>query len=475
MGKDHMTYQYSLSRPTKKAELFWFKPLHIWLLLIATFLFAILGARLGLGSILNYFFPAWCLGLGIYLYSRYPRFYVGFNFWLWFLIAFIRRLADYWSSYTEPSPILTAPFLVTGIPILTLLVRLPAASRDGSLPFTMAFVGVLYGLCVGLSHNLPMSTLILSLLGLITPIGFGYFFYINWRDYLQYKENLQKIFLWGTLVMGIYGIIQFISLPEWDRLWLIQSGMFTSQGMPNESGGLRVWSTMHSGEPFAAFMSVGLLLLLSVFGSLPFFASIPGYLSLLLSTVRSAWLGWFCGLLVMVTNLKPNIQIRLISFALIIALAVIPLSFYEPFAAKIMPRLLTFSNLEEDTSGQQRQQIYTRAAKNSHEIIIGRGIGDGVGDSGILSIFFQLGILGSALYLGGVILIIYRLFYSKQIERDIFISALKAGVMSCLVRLPFNSVVAGGSGVLFWTLLGLGLASTNYYGIRNSSASDNEV
>lgn len=465
-----MVYE-PINSPSTRISLLIQNPRFAWGVIIALFAIAIVGAIAGLGRLLNYIIPAFSLAIGIYLYSYHRFLYIGFAFWLWFLIAFLRRLADYWGSYTEPSPMLLAPFLVTAITILPALVKLPRAKADGVLPFAMASLGVMYGFAIGLTKDLPIISLLQAFLGWMTPITFGWYMYLNWRQYPQHRQNIQRIFIWGTFVIGVYGIIQFISLPEWDRLWLVESGMFSSQGMPAESTGVRIWSTLHSGEPFAAFMSVGLLLLLSVFGALPFLASIPGYLALLLSTVRSGWLGWAAGLAVMVTNLKPNIQIRLISLALITSLAVIPLSMYEPFAEKIMPRLATFSNLEEDGSGKARQGIYLKALERSEEAVIGRGLGQGVGDSGILSLFFQLGLIGGFLYLGGMVLVILKIFSSFEISSDIFATSVKAGIMSCIVRLPFNGVLAGGSGFLLWALLGLGLASISYTAKQSATRS----
>lgn len=434
-----------------------------WVIVILLFVFTLLGTRIGLGGILNIVFPLFSLLVGIYLYSFHPTIYVSFTLWLWFLTALLRRLADYWSSYTEPSPMLLAPFLVTGITIPLSLKCLPKAKANGSLPFAMSFIGVTYGFLIGLVSGVPLVSLLQSLLGWITPISFGWYLYLNWRKYLGFQKTIQQTFLWGVLIMGIYGIIQFMALPEWDRLWLEESKMFSATGMASETGGMRIWSTMHSGEPFGAFMAVGLLILLSNLGNFSFMAAIPGYISFLLSTVRSAWLGWFGGLLIMMSNLKPNVQMRLIGFALAIGIAVVPLSLYQPFAEKIVPRVTSFSALSEDESGQSRQGIYTNAAERANEAIIGRGIGQGVGDSGILSLFFELGWMGGGLYIVGIILITFQIFNDGFIASETFSSAVKAGLMSCFIRAPLNSVFVGASAVLLWALLGLGLASSQYF------------
>jgi cell division protein FtsW (lipid II flippase) len=178
--------------------------------------------------------------------------------------------------------------------------------------------------------------------------------------------------------------------------------------------------------------------------------------------------------MVMVTSLKPNLQIRLICFATIIIFATIPLSLYEPFAEKIMPRIATFSNLSEDSSGQSRQDLYAAVANYALTSFIGNGLGQGIDDSGILSMLFELGWLGVLPYLGSILLMTFQIFRNYRTQSDLFSSAIKAGIISCLVRLPLNSVVVGVGGIVFWATLGLGLASTRYHSApRVYSKADN--
>lgn len=446
-------------------------PMDAWGLISLFFAIAIIGARIGLGSALNLLFPLGALSVGFYLFSRYPTLYIGFTWWLWFITPFIRRIADYWGSYTEPSPMLLAPFLVTSLTILHAIKELPSANNKGSLPFALACTGVLYGFWVGVINYAEypsnfLFTLLKSLLGWLSPVTFGWYLFSHWRDYPQYRQLTRQVFLWGLLVMGLYGIWQFVDLPDWDRLWLMKSGLFSSHGLPDEAGGSRVWSTMHSAEPFSAYAAGGILLLLSHRGPMIFPASVSGLVALLLTTVRSAWLGFFAGFIALFGFLKPNFQIRLICLVAVILLCAIPLLtsniFSDDIVTDIVNRLGTFSNLENDRSTDVRLNTFNALIGKALTSFVGRGLGRGVKDSTILSTMFEIGWIGVLFYVGGLLLLLIKLFDPSKCKADSFAMTTRAIIVSALIRIPVNSVFEGVTGILLWASIGLGLAAIKY-------------
>ncbi len=442
-----------------------------WGIIISLFAIAIVGARVGLGSMLNLLFPLGALAVGFYLFTSYPNLYFGFTWWLWFVTPFLRRLADYWGSYTEPSPMLLTPYLVTGLTIFSAIQALPKAHKTGSIPFAIACVGVVYGFCVGLvNHSLyPGSfffTLIKSLLGWLTPVTFSWYVFNRWQDYPQYRQLTRRIFLWGLLIMGLYGIWQYVALPDWDRLWLMKSGLFSSHGLPDASGGSRVWSTMQSAEPFSAYAAGGLLLLLSHQGPMLLPASIAGLVALLLTTVRSAWLGFFAGLITLFAFLKPNFQMRLVGLAVVIILCIIPILtsdlFSDDIVADIINRLNTFSDLGNDRSTDVRLNTFNALIGQALTSFTGRGLGRGVRDSTILSTMFEIGWVGVSFYVGGLCLLLIKLFNNTTCKADSFAMTTRAIAVSALIRLPVNSVFEGVTGILLWVSIALGLAAVKY-------------
>ncbi|MFM8006965.1 MAG: O-antigen ligase domain-containing protein, partial [Dolichospermum sp.] len=274
-------------------------------------------------GLLRLIFPVTALLLAVFLYLRHPILYIGFTWWIWFISPLLARLVDYRAGWDPTRQMLIAPYLVVFVTIATFLKYLPSAIRQGGLPFVLGFIGVFYAFFIGLVYNQPIPV-IRGFLDWMSPIIFAFHLFVNWRDYPSYKHNIQRVFIWCVLVVGAYGIYQFVVAPEWDRFWLIESKLFTSSGNPVPFG-MRVWSTVHSVGPFGAVMQAGLLLLFTSSGPLIFPASAVGYLSFLLSQARTNWGGWLLGIIMIMGSVKAKIQMRLITIILVMAMCVLPL------------------------------------------------------------------------------------------------------------------------------------------------------
>jgi hypothetical protein len=448
------------------------QPLLAWIVILLFVLFTTVCISIGAGSILRPAYIVLSFAIAIFLYLRYPTFYIGFTWWIWFLTPLISRLIDYRSTFDESRLILLSQYLVALVPLHTLLKDLPKSYRQGGLPFILAFMGVFYGFMIGLVKTSPM-TAGRSVLDWLIPIPFGFYLFVNWRNYPQYRQSIERTFLWGVLVMGAYGVVQYLVAPEWDRFWLISTKL-TSFGDP-EPLALRVWSTQSSPGPFAVTMMTGLLLLLNGKGLLSFAAAGAGYLSFLLTMVRTLWGCWLVGLLTMLTSLKPRLQMRLIITILVMAVCVVPLVTMEPFAGAINARLQTLSNLEKDDSARVRQKIYEDGITKAMTNGLGNGIGntfvvdkDGilrpiVIDSGFLEMFFTLGWFGAIPYLGGLILLLYQVLQYSEFRFDSFMAASRAIGISCFAALPGGSAMLGLSGMVLWSFLALAMAAHKYY------------
>lgn len=425
----------------------------------------------GAGSILRPVITVASFAVAVFLYKRYPTLYIGFTWWIWFIAPLVARLIDYRSGWDEQRLLLVSQYLVTLVTIDTFLKHLPRSYRLGGLPFVLAFLGVLYGFLVGLIKT-SLITAGRSLLDWLTPILFGFYLFVNWRNYPNYRQNIQRTFLWGVLVTGIYGVVQFLVAPEWDRFWLISTKL-TSFGDP-EPLKLRVWSTMSSPGPFAVMMMAGLLLLFDSKGPLRIPAAVAGYLAFLLTMVRTLWGSWLVGLITLMTSLKANLQMRLIVTVLVMAMCVIPLITIEPFATTINTRLQTLSNLKDDDSANVRSQIY----ENGLGLALSNGLGNGIGntfivkdgkleplviDSGILDMFFTLGWFGAIPYLGGMFLLLFNLFQYSEFRFDAFMSTARAISLSAFVTLASGSAMLGFSGIVLWGFLGIVMAGHKYH------------
>lgn len=437
-----------------------FQPALAWVIILGFAFITFACVAAGAGRILNYVFPVGAFFIGLFLYFRAPLLYMGFGWWMWFIAPLVRRLADYrGAGFTNPSPILLAPYLVAFVAIITLYRHLPKLYSGGA-PFIIALFGVVYGFLIGLINKAPQQAII-ALLDWIAPLLTGLHLFVNWRNYPYYRQNLERTFVWGVLIMGGYGIIQFLIAPEWERFWLTNAEI-VSAGIP-EPLGMRVWATMNSPEPFAAVITAGLLLLFSDRSVLRVPASVVGYLALLLSLVRAAWLGWFTGLISLMGSLKPKLQMRLLITILLMSVAVVPLATIEPFAGAINARLETLSDVQNDGSAQVRQRTFVRLVDSALTSYVGEGIGGAGYDSTVLLLPLHLGWLGTIPYVGGMLALTFALFKSSEGKSDPFVGASRAIIASCIIRFPVNGVTLESSGVILWAFLGIGTAAIVYY------------
>jgi hypothetical protein len=437
-----------------------FQPSFAWIVTLGLVITTILGVLAGAGKILNLAFPVAALGVGIYLYFRAPILYNGFTWWVWILTPFLRRIIDFRIGYTEPSPILLAPFFVTGVSIITLVQQFPNARRFGGVPFIMAIGGVLYGFLIGLINIPSTFQVIRQFLDWFTPLTFGFHLSANWRNFPNYYKNTQRVFVYGTLVTGLYGVFQYLTNPGWDVLWMVNSG----QGDYKEGEGFRVFSTMQSIEPFTAFMAAGLLMLFTDRGLLRFPASAFGYLSFLLTLGRSAWLGWLGGLMILISSLKAKHQMRLFVVILLMSALAIPVVTSGPFSEKISGRIQTLSDVKNDNSFQGRQENMIASFERDLFNVLGSGIGLGLADNAFLGLFFSLGWIGVSLYVSALVSLSLKLFLNSENKLNLFSSTARAIVASCLIRMPANSTsILGVGGVILWGFLGLTIASQKHY------------
>lgn len=450
-----------------------------WLAILALVLCTGLGVLAHAGSILRLAYPAGCFLVGAFLYLRHPLLYLGFTWWTWFLSPWVRRLIDLHSGWVDPSPVLLAPFLTTLVTIVTLLRHFPKAYRQGGLPFLLALGAVFYGFLVGLINaavpsqmvgqtNPTMTAVLVAMLNWLTPILFGFHLFINWRHYPSYRQNLQNTFIWGVLVMGAYGVLQYLVAPAWDNFWLENQDTQVF-GSP-EPFGIRVFSTMNSPQPFAYTMASGLLLLFSCRGMLRFAASGAGYLSLLLSLARSAWMGWGASLLLLIPAFKLRLQIRLVMTLIVMALLIIPIATLEPFASVINERLGSLVDFQQDASYSARSEGYNELLGQALTEVIGKGLGNvfssdplGGNDSGILTLLFLLGWAGTLPYLAGLVLMLFQLAQPITLGSDPFVATSRAIVLGAFVQIGLNNVMLGVFGMVLWSFLGIILAAQRYY------------
>jgi hypothetical protein len=436
-----------------------------WLAIILFSIITIGLLVLGIGKITNYCFPLLALGVSIILYQKRGDLYLGFVIWLWFLTPLVRRLSDYPGGFTDPSPILLAPYLATFVAIMTSVNFFPRIFKKSSslyIPFYLCLMGVLYGLMVGLIKN-PVNDflVIVRFLDWVIPIIFGLYIFTNWPQYPEYKKIITSVFLWGVVVMGTYGIIQYLTVPEWDAYWLTSSE-FKSARKPVPMG-IRIWSTCASPRPFGTIMMAGLLILTNIKSPIIIPSSIVGYLSFLLSFARAPWGGYIFSIFTLFSSLSPKQQMRLGLILILILSLVLPFILLDSFSGEILERLSTLASLEDDTSGQVRAATYASVFDRALTNFLGDGIGAGTFDSGLLAFPMNLGWFGTLPYLVGITILCIQNFKTPYAKKDLFMATCRCIAIATIAMLPLGTSMLAEQGIIMWTFLSLALAGQQYY------------
>jgi hypothetical protein len=419
----------------------------------------------------DYAYLAATLPVGVLLYWRRPGLYVGFTWWLWFLTPEVRRLVDYVQGWDPINPVMLAPYLVSALTIFTLVHHLPKLLLNRYFPFVLIGLGLLYAYAVGVYRvGAPSATY--HLLEYSVPIAFGFYLVVHWRRYPLYRLTIQRTFAWGALVMGVYGLIQFLYLPPWDRYWML-SAPITSIGEPYPLE-VRVFSTLNSPQPFGAVMMAGLLLLFCEGRLLLRWpAAAVGFVSFLLSLARTAWGGWLVAVLFILTQ-RGHFRSRVFVTLAGTALLSIPLFAVGPVADTINSRLQTITEIRQDNSFRARTEFYAEFLPQAFSSVRGDGLGStGLGtklsneqatlgtygsfDSGVMEIPLVLGWPGMMLYVGGLIWLLVYAFRNTNPE-DLFAVVSRGIVVAMLAMLLADDTTNGLPGMLLWSFLCLAMA-----------------
>jgi hypothetical protein len=418
------------------------------------------------GGLLEALYPALGLGVGALLLAVRPHLFFGFVLWLWFLSPFLRRVAEFQSGWRLVSPILATPLLVTALCGLTVVREVRELPRGALFPFTVGIAGCLVGFLVGM----PLNGVKAACYGLgtwVAPLLFGIYLQLHARHFPAFRSALLVACAWGLIVIGAYGVWQYLDPPAWDRWWMLQSEMKSiGRPLPRQ---VRVFSMLNSPAALATTMLAGILLLVTSRHSLRWLAVVAGSLALLLSRVRSVWLVGLVAILILIKRLPGRQRIYFV-LGLVALLPLVQLALaYGGMDEAVRSRAETLTDLSEDMSYQARMAFAVRAAKEVLNDPLGRGLGatggaaqltaDSQGsvvfDNGVLDIIYSLGWLGGALFLWALAWTCARSRHASAVYRDGFSAAALSVVLAVAALLAGSNSLNGIGGIFFWGMAGL--------------------
>ena len=379
-------------------------------------------------------------------------------------------MADYQGGWTPTSAVELAPYITAGLAGLPLLASLRNLGNRRALPFVCALVATLYGLILGLA-TLPLFDVLRALLNWAVPVIFGLFIYEYRELYPEFRRVIEKSFLYGTLLTGLYGIYQFFDLPEWDRIWMLNVQLNSFGAV--EAMKVRVFSTMNAPAIFAAVTVCGLLLLFNLKGRLRLLSAACGFLALMLTVSRSSWLSLAAGTIYLMLRAEMRQRVRLAIAAFACGIFLLALTQVPAVHDLLMQRMETFSDPSQDVSFSARVVGHEQAFREIANEPFGEGLGStdakhntegdddiiGPHDSTVLEFLYSLGWAGTLVYALGLGSLVFQL--KRAGHRDSFVISCKAILIGFAAQCLLNSVMIGILGFMVWTFASMSLAAAD--------------
>ena len=444
------------------------------IIVVALFVAAVLVMLSGLGGkASNLAYVGVSVLAGSILFARSPGGYISFSLWLWFVTPFVRRVFDLHSGWNPASPVLIAPPAVALLSVITILRRLNELRGIMYAPYLLVLLAFGYGYSVGII-NTGIVPATYALVTWLAPAFFGLHVALSWRNYPQMGAAARTTFVWALPILAAYGLYQFVKMPPWDAAWMLNANM-KSIGAPRPYLA-RIFGTLNTPGPFAAFLAAGSLILLPYKGKLRFVSIALAMVSLLLARTRAVWVAFIIGLLVQQIG-QPLTRLPKRTIAIIfVALLAIPVATMPQFSAIIAPRLKTLTNLSEDNSFKKRYNLSEEAAISIVETAEGNGLGMTGGaiklndmqgvrslDNGFLEVFYIYGWPGGSLFFLGIAGLMLQSVRFRETKVDSFANAMRASSVALVSILPIGDVFTGPTGTLLWMSVGFGLAGHAYH------------
>jgi hypothetical protein len=442
-----------------------------WLAILACTILTLVLMIVPLGSLGKILIPAAVIATGSLLYAKNSVMYMGFTWWIWFLVPLVSRIVEYRTGVVSESfrLLIAAPYIVSFISVETFFKKMPRFSQMDGLPFALAGASVIYALVIGLIKRHPIAQIGQEFLSWGAPICFGFFMLVNWRSYESFKKVTQITFLWITSLVAIYGIYQYLAPLPWDVFWWENApNLQNASGLP-EPKLVRIWSSLNTTFVFAYAMvaCLGVTLSWTKMVSVPIL--IVGIISLLLSQVRVAWVSLAIALFLFGISTHPRVSKRSLLVVLLATILSMPLAAHPDFSEVIQNRVDSFSQGKDDTSLQERQNIYRDTLERVFDPS-GGGLGvPKIVDAGVADVLSTLGLTGTIPLMLSVSLAFYRLFQSMY--HDSFRTILQSVAIAFFSTLAFNNIFILLSGQIFWSFIGLAFASDRYYKANKLSSS----
>jgi hypothetical protein len=414
----------------------------------------ILLAMVHLAALARPLYPLAALGLALHYRRQSPFSYITLTLWFWSVSPFVRRVVDYFSSFSTTDLVIVTPNILCGVMIWELVTGRGLLRRREAALSAIALACVSYGLIVSFARG-EVAPGLISAADWFCPIAYCFFF-LSHVDTIDDAEKYFVAFIpVNVAIVVAYGFYQYVNPLPWDVQWVADSQM-------NNIGvavpfGLKPFSTLNDPGLCAVWLSALVLLSLHFRNSMTVLTLPAALLLLPLTLVRSVTASALLGFVVALFLGRGRMAKSGFTVLLCVAVAAGMLTLLDPRAGNaLVKRFSTIGNLGNDQSARVRTEIYATAPDviATHPLGLGIGaLGRGaltstsesypVMDSGPLAIYLALGWFAGTLYL--------MAFFG--VTAQAMMAALDCGSPPALALAA--AAASGASVILFTNLVGL--------------------
>ncbi|WP_019913299.1 O-antigen ligase family protein [Paenibacillus sp. HW567] len=415
-------------------------------------------------------FPAFLLAL------LKPRLLIAYTLLVWAVAPELRRIADWAEGVYHSVSLLSLAPLLTGaalaIPVLKEIHRIRKSSTRIMMLFAVALA---YGSLIGLAKNGIGS--VYDLANYIVPLLLIPFFAVT-RFKPKDIDRLLYAYANIAVLVAVYGIIQYLTVPPWDAFWMRNADMM-SIGTPYPLE-IRVFSTLNSPGPAATFLVFALVPMIlekKWQGTLRWAGVLLVVICLLTTLVRSAWLVLLVMLLVYIASSSSKGKWKTLLQLVFVGAALFWIVPKLPGAEGLVARMETLTSVEQDHSYNERLNLWQNMLPMVAANPVGQGIGSvgqgtklgnggelgeyGNMDNGFIALLLTFGVLGALFFFGALGAVIKQIVVRVTSKDSLqpYARLSLAAWMGAVASLVSDNGFPGLKGYLIWMLIGLGLGA----------------
>lgn len=419
-----------------------------------------------LARLLVYVLPCFSLVLAVDFIRKDKTAYIEFVCWLYMLTPLVRRYIDYKTGASE-TIVMVAPYVAVAVCLWVLLPRWTEVFRTRNAALLCVLAAIVYASATTVFQML-LGGLGKGIVAWLMNLLFAFYLVMERKYIREMYVGFERAMVYGTLVVGVYGVLQYFVLPDCDRVWL-EMAELVSFGAPLPME-VRVFSTMNAPQVLGAYLLVGIFIAYGSSYRIKFVSVFAGLASLLLSMSRSSWVAFLAGALFLAFRL-PTRERKKIFVIGAICMGTILIGMQVPSLNETLSdrfRSLTDSN---DNSAYDRTKTYSAVFQSIASSPFGLGLGvegdekgsesisDAEHDSSLVNLLLSFGVIGSIVFCSGLFGASYRIILASNSNLVIPLTAIQASLFALIAEAAFNNILTGPIAFLTWCIVGLGYAA----------------